>query len=363
MHRIAALALLLIGVAAGALLREPLSRLLAHAVGEGPRDNDAAKVSRQARFKKDKRLVAVSADIAAALGIDIATAEPGALPTEVRVVGTVGFNEDKLARIVPRVPGTVRQVLKRVGDHVAPGEALAIVDSKEIADARSNYLAAKERLSLAQTSFSREDELFKKQVSSAQDLVVARRELTQTRNEMRIATQTLLSAGLQDGDLKRLEDGPADLSRFDVLAPFAGEVVEKRIFVGEFLPQDREIFVMADLDVVWVSLQVSSDKLKDVAVGHSVSIMANDGLAAEAKIDYAAPVISDARGAGARGRGKPGPSVAAGRGRSGADRGTGRAGSRIGAARRAPDRRRPSQRLFARGGRVPPADRHGRAIQ
>jgi cobalt-zinc-cadmium efflux system membrane fusion protein len=294
MHRIAALALLLIGVAAGALLREPLSRLLAHDAGEGPRDNDAARVSPEARPKKDKRLVAVSADIAAALGIDIATAGPGALPTEVRVVGTVGFNEDKLARIVPRVPGTVRQVLKRVGDHVAPGEALAILDSKEIADARSNYLAAKERLSLAQTGFSREDELFKKQVSSAQDLIVARRELTQTRNEMRIATQTLLSAGLQDGDLKRLEDGPADLSRFDVLAPFAGEVVEKRIFVGEFLPQDREIFVMADLDVVWVSLQVSSDKLKNVAVGLSVGIMANDGLAAKAKIDYVAPVISDA---------------------------------------------------------------------
>jgi len=51
---------------------------------------------------------------------------------------------------------------------------------------------------------------------------------------------------------------------------------------------------MADLDVVWVSLQVSSDKLKDVAVGLSVGIMANDGLAAKAKIDYVAPVISDA---------------------------------------------------------------------
>jgi membrane fusion protein, heavy metal efflux system len=238
-------------------------------------------------------LVTVAPDIATALGIEIATAEAGALPTEIKVVGTVGFNEDKLARIVPRMPGAVRQVLKGVGDRVAPGETLAILDSKEIADARSTYLAAKDKLALAETTFGREDELFKKKVSSEQDLINARKELAQARNDMRMGTQGLLTAGLREADLKQLEAGPGDLSRFDIVAPFGGEVVDKRIFLGEFLPRDREIFVLADLDVVWVNLQIGSDKLKDVAVGHPVRIVANDGLIAEAKIDYLAPIISD----------------------------------------------------------------------
>jgi cobalt-zinc-cadmium efflux system membrane fusion protein len=287
----AILAVLLIGVAMGVFLQKPLLGLLPHAVGESGKDEDASKASPEA--KKDKKLVSVDADIAKAMGIEIATAEARAIPTEIRVVGTIGFNEDKLARIVPRVPGTVRQVLKSVGDRVAAGEPLAILDSREIADARSLYLAAKDKLALAETTFNREDELFRKKVSSEQDLINARRELTQARNDMRMSAQSLLTVGLRDADLKRLDAASSDLSRFDVLSPFAGEVVEKRIFTGEFLPSDRTVFTIADLDVVWVYLQVPPEKLKDVGIGQQVRVASGAGLAADATVAYVAPVVSD----------------------------------------------------------------------
>jgi cobalt-zinc-cadmium efflux system membrane fusion protein len=292
MRLIVILAVLLIGIVSGVFLQKPLSGLPPHVIGSAKEDN-AAKPSPENRTTKDKKLVSVDPEIAKALGIEIATAEAGVIPTEIRVVGTVGFNEDKLARIVPRVPGTVRQVLKSVGERVAAGESLAVIDSKEIADARSTYLAAKDKLSLAEMTFNREDELFRKKVSSEKDLINARRDLTQARSEMRIAAQSLLTVGFRDADLTRLDAGAGDLSRFDILAPFAGEVVEKRIFVGEFLPQDRNVFTLADLDVVWVYLQIPPEKLKDVSIAKPVRITAGTGLSAEATLAYIAPVVSD----------------------------------------------------------------------
>jgi cobalt-zinc-cadmium efflux system membrane fusion protein len=293
MRTSAVLTLLLIGVAAGAFFHRPLWRLLPQHASESAELAGERKETSKPAPKRDKRLIVVDADIAKLLGVEIATAESGVLRTEIAVAGTIGFNEDRLARIVPRVAGTVRQVLKSVGDRVALGEPLAILDSKEVADAKAIYLASKDKLSFAETTFGREDELFKKRVSSEQDLINSRRDLTQARSEMRIATQSLLTMGLRDPDLRRLEAAPDDFGRFDIVAPFAGEVIEKRLFTGEFLPQDREVFIVADLDVVWVRLQVSLDRLKDVAVGNAVRIVGNDGVSAEAKIGYLAPVISN----------------------------------------------------------------------
>jgi len=289
--------LLLIGAAAGALLQKPVSRLLPALPGQsaelGSDDRGGGNEGKDAARAKDKRLISVDPDIAKMLGIEIAAATPGVMPAEIHVSGTIGFNEDKLARIVTRAAGTTRSVLANIGDRVEAGQSLAILDSKDVADAKAVYLAAKDKLSLAEMTFNREDALFNKRVSSEQDLISARRELAQARSDMRSATQNLLTLGFHNDALERLAAEPIDLSRVDIVAPFAGEVVEKHIFTGEFLRQDREVFVVADLGVVWVHLQVSADRLKDVAVGAPVEIADGHGLRADVKVSYLAPVISN----------------------------------------------------------------------
>ena len=63
----------------------------------------------------------------------IETAAAG--PATVRVMrplsGRVVANEDALAHMAPRFPGIVRSVHKRVGDPVAKGELLAVIESNE----------------------------------------------------------------------------------------------------------------------------------------------------------------------------------------------------------------------------------------
>lgn len=162
---------------------------------------------------------------------------------------------------------------------------LATLDSKDVADAKAVYLAAKDKLSLAETTFNREDVLFNKGVSSEQDRINARRALAQARSDMRSATQSLLTLGFRNADLERLEIEPIDLSRVDIMAPFAGEVIEKHIFTGEYLPQDREVFAVADLNVVWVHLLISLAKLKDTTVEAPVKITDGHGCAGIARKD------------------------------------------------------------------------------
>jgi membrane fusion protein, heavy metal efflux system len=272
---------LLIGVAGGVLL-QPLVANIAH-----------EKAKEASKPQKDKRLVAVDPGIATALGIEVATAEPAALVTEVRAVGMVGFNEPKLARLVARVSGNVRQTLKSIGDTVATGEVLAVLDSREIAEAKGAYLAAKEKLSLAETTFRRLSELLRLHAAAEKDFLNARQELNQARIDGRATTQKLLSVGLTQAALDQLGTGSDDLSHFEIKAPFAGEILEKQAFVGEFVPQDREVFVMADLDPVWINLKVVPEKLKDVTVGKPVRIVGSQGLVADATIDYVAPLVSD----------------------------------------------------------------------
>jgi cobalt-zinc-cadmium efflux system membrane fusion protein len=63
--------------------------------------------------------------------IRIEEAGPATIKTMVAVYGKVAANEEALARVVPRFPGIVKSVKKRLGDNVERGEVLAQIESNE----------------------------------------------------------------------------------------------------------------------------------------------------------------------------------------------------------------------------------------
>jgi len=68
---------------------------------------------------------------AAAAGITLETAGPSTLRQALRVNGILQPNQEAMAQVTPRFPGIVRDVRKRVGDHVAKGDLLATVESNQ----------------------------------------------------------------------------------------------------------------------------------------------------------------------------------------------------------------------------------------
>lgn len=73
----------------------------------------------------------ISQEAAAAAGIRMATAVPVEIRETLTLYGHVRLHEERVYRPVARFPGMVREVRVRVGDRVARGATLAIVESNE----------------------------------------------------------------------------------------------------------------------------------------------------------------------------------------------------------------------------------------
>ncbi len=93
----------------------------------------ARKGGREHRFafESHEGRVELDAEQRAAAGIEIARAEPATIHERIPLNGRIAANEETLAHIVPRFPGVVRSVHKQLGDPVASGDLLAVVESNE----------------------------------------------------------------------------------------------------------------------------------------------------------------------------------------------------------------------------------------
>lgn len=64
-------------------------------------------------------------------GIKMEEAGPWRIRQTVRLFGSVGPNEERLAHVMPRYPGIVKQVRRKLGESVEKGEELAVIESNE----------------------------------------------------------------------------------------------------------------------------------------------------------------------------------------------------------------------------------------
>ena len=236
-----------------------------HSNSEGAHgDHDASRVEEVHKASQ----VTITANQITLAEIETKPATVGAIYNELKLTGEVTLNQDRVTHIVPRVPGVVREVLKTLGAQVDRGEVLAILESRELADAKAEYLASRERLSLANAIFTREEALWQKQISSEQEYLDAKRVLAETRIELRSSEQKLHALGVSESYLRTLpEQSDQSFTHFEMTAPFAGIVIEKHITLGEKLDDEENVFTIADLNTVWVIGNVYEKDISRVAAG------------------------------------------------------------------------------------------------
>jgi cobalt-zinc-cadmium efflux system membrane fusion protein len=239
-------------------------------------------------------MVRLPAARAQQLGIEVAVAGAGSLQTSLTLPGTIVLNAERRVHVVSRMPGIVQEIRKQLGDQVRAGEVMAVIDSRELADIKAAYLAARERVGLAETTFTREKDLWEKKISPEEDYLKAKQTLAEARIELQVTDQKLRALGFSEAFVQQLASrANASLTRYEVVAPFAGTVIEKHVAVGEMLREDTEAFVVADLRTVWVDLNLSVKDLPLVRQGQRVVIAANTTMHAEGTVSYISPVVSD----------------------------------------------------------------------
>lgn len=229
-------------------------------------------------------------------GLELAQAGPVTLQSDLSLPGEVALNENNLVHIVPRLTGVVREVHKNLGDEVTKGELLAIIDSRDLAEVKSSYLAALERRELAQTRFSRESELLAKKITPADDYQAAKQALAEEEINIRSAEQQLSTLGLSAEAIGAIRTGSdRTLTDYSVVSPINGTVIEKHLNVGEFVDGQADAFVLADMSEVWVLVVVYAADLRNVRQGQQVMVRSEDlNLESAGEVAYIGALVGEA---------------------------------------------------------------------
>ncbi|MGH7819226.1 MAG: efflux RND transporter periplasmic adaptor subunit, partial [Candidatus Binatia bacterium] len=83
------------------------------------------------RYESYEGRTEMSAAAIASSGITIESSGPATIRTTIKANGRVVPNEDRLAHVIPRYPGIVKEVRKRLGDTIGRGDVLAVVESNQ----------------------------------------------------------------------------------------------------------------------------------------------------------------------------------------------------------------------------------------
>ena len=241
-------------------------------------------------------LIKLSAEQIAALRIEVAPVGRGNLLRTVRVPGNVMMDPDRIGHVPAKVIGTVVELRKRLGDAVQKSEVVAYLESREVADAKSEFLTAGANLELQTTLFERERSLFEKKISAEQQFLRAENAFSLSKLRHDLARQKLSALDVDEAEIAELPKQPvANLRRYALRSPIAGRVIERRVDLGAPVggdQQEKEIYVVADLSSVWVELVASAPDLALLKEGDDITIEDSTRAKAVGKTIFISPMVS-----------------------------------------------------------------------
>src|SRR6185437_12397984 len=224
--------------------------------------------------------------------------------TTITTTAIVDFDRDRATTVLAPFSGPVTRVPVTLGDHVALGQALAMVDSPDFTVAVGAYRKALLSAKAADAVASNDRFLYSHQAVSERENADAQATAVSADADRTAALQGLLALHVDPQTIAAIRTGkPLTLGQAVIRAPIAGTVVEKSIAPGQTLTAGTTpCFTIADTSRMWVMAQVFGDEIAQVHVGDAATIDAGDGLAplAGTVTNVAAVVDPDTRSVAAR---------------------------------------------------------------
>ena len=226
-------------------------------------------------------------------GVDVAMVENRPILETVHAPAEIVYDPTRLARLSARAPGTVWLAQKQVGDPVASGEVIAIVDAVRVGDAKAKLLQDLAQVTLAQATLDRLTKLRGDVVSEAQ-VLEAEASLKQARAVLLGSRQTLVNLGLPlelqeveglteaeltkklqflglpDSIIRGLDPDTTTSNLIPVKAPFAGIVSQRNVVEGEVVDTATPLYVIVDTSQMWLNINVRQEDVQYVAIGKKV---------------------------------------------------------------------------------------------
>ena len=194
----------------------------------------------------------MSADAARWADIQTVTARRKSLQAEIRLVGTIDFDESRLAYITAYFPGRLdRLYVDYTGVQVRKGDHLARIYSPELVTAQEELLQS---LRAA-----------KKLGGSANPLV---REVSG--DTVRAAREKLRLWGLSAEQIEEVERRGSTADDITIHSPISGVVIDKNAVEGMYVETGTRIYTLADLTHLWVKLDAYESDLPWLRYGEKV---------------------------------------------------------------------------------------------
>lgn len=260
----------------------PLSLALALAAcggGDKAAEAPAAENAEAAQAKPVEGKVLMTAEQISSAGIQLGRPMIGGSGT-VEIPATIDGDPQGTQVVSAAIGGRVVSLTRNLGQSVGQGQAIAVIESREAASLNAEIEAARARLSLANSNLGREQRLFAQKVSPEQDLIAARTAATEARIALRLAQQQVSAAGAGGGALNRIA----------ITSPISGQIIARSVVLGQTVAADAELFRVANLSSVSLSLNLQPQDAGRVRPGNTVTIKAA-GREATARVTFVSPAL------------------------------------------------------------------------
>jgi len=219
--------------------------------------------------------ITFSKGFAERIGLETATVQAAPLTPVVSAVGMVTFDPRYVARVGTRLRGLISEVYHFEGENVKQGTVLAELDSPELGEAQAQVTMLNAQTSAARRDAERERRLAEQSLSTVRELDEATAQ-EKSYESMLHAAQQKVSALAGGG-------APRALGVHTLKAPLEGTIVERHVTQGELVEGNHVAFLVADLDHLWVELDVFERALPSVRVGDAVLLRTLSGGGADLK--------------------------------------------------------------------------------
>ncbi len=202
---------------------------------------------------EDPNVVKVGIERVQRLGVRTETVERRNLMRPIRAVGSVQFNERRVAVVSTRFEGWIEKLMaSATGEPVRRGQPLLQVYSPDLLLAQQEYVAVRQMTK----SHGRESA----EHAPVEALAAG-------------ALQRLRNLGMPADELRRLERGGAPARLVTVASPFDGVIVEKMALAGaRFMPGEL-LYRIADNSDMWLIAEVFEQDLANVRLGETADIV------------------------------------------------------------------------------------------
>ncbi|MFO1319383.1 MAG: efflux RND transporter periplasmic adaptor subunit [Burkholderiales bacterium] len=210
--------------------------------------------------------------------LGITTAAPEAQPASeaVGLAAEVIVPNNQLHVVSTPLPGLVESILVAVNEPVRRGQVLARMQSSALAEAQRAYLQAFTQEQLAQANLDRDSKLAQEGLIAESRLLSTKAGHVEAAALLAERRHALKLAGVDEAAIAKLQRGSAISSSVTLHSPASAVVVEQMAQAGQRLEAYTPIYKLAQLDPLWLEIQVPLARAAGVREGAPVRVPATE---------------------------------------------------------------------------------------